>query len=398
MNPKIFAQILEIAFQKKVSDIHFEVDNPPFFRIHGQLVRSKLPNLVAQDTEAIVGLILKHNDLAPGGTVRELDTSYALPGGGGRFRVSIFRQRRQFGIVMRAIPPKIATFQELNLPDVLGDIVQAQTGLVLVTGPTGNGKTTAMSSMIQFLNDTCNYNILTIEDPIEFLFTSRTRAASSSARSAPTRRASTRRSRRRCAWTRTSSWSARCATGTPSTPASRPRRPATSCSRRCTRRARSPRSTASSATTRPTRRRSSATGSPTSSWRRSRCASILNKSGEQLLPVVEVMRSTGTIQGCIRDGRLEEIDRHIASGGSLYKMQTQDQHLLAAAPPGRDHDGGGQAALALDRPGAQADHGRGVAFRSRAGCGVLSLRTSIVLRRWRPPLRATPTPGPYQRG
>ena len=74
---------------------------------------------------------------------------------------------------MRVIPPKIGTFAELNLPDVLGDIVQAPTGLVLVTGPTGNGKTTAMSSMIQFLNDTCNYNILTIEDPIEFLFTSR---------------------------------------------------------------------------------------------------------------------------------------------------------------------------------------------------------------------------------
>ena len=66
MNPKIFTQILEIAFQKKVSDIHFEVDNPPFFRIHGQLVRSKLPNLMAQDTEAIVGLILKHNDIAAG--------------------------------------------------------------------------------------------------------------------------------------------------------------------------------------------------------------------------------------------------------------------------------------------------------------------------------------------
>ena len=67
MNPKVFTQILEIAFQKKVSDIHFEVDNPPFFRIHGQLVRSKLPNLMAQDTEAIVGLILKNNELAPGG-------------------------------------------------------------------------------------------------------------------------------------------------------------------------------------------------------------------------------------------------------------------------------------------------------------------------------------------
>ena len=327
MNPKIFAQILEIAFQKKVSDIHFEVDNPPFFRIHGQLVRSKLPNLAAQDTEAIVELILKHNDLPSGETVRELDTSYALPGGGGRFRVSIFRQRRQYGIVMRAIPPKIATFQELNLPDVLGDIVQAQTGLVLVTGPTGNGKTTAMSSMIQFLNDTCNYNILTIEDPIEFLFTSR----------------------KSCVIQRevgpdTESFNAALKAALRMDPdvimvgEMRDRDTIDACIK-AAETGHLVFSTLHTQGAVSTINRLVGHYPPDAQEIiRHRLADILvatislrlvlNKSGEELLPVVEVMRSTGTIQGCIRDGRLEEIDRHIASGGSLYKMQTQDQHLL----------------------------------------------------------------------
>ncbi len=327
MNPKIFTQILEIAFQKKVSDIHFEVDNPPFFRIHGQLVRSKLPNLMAQDTEAIVGFILEHNGIAPGATIKELDTAYALPAGAGRFRVSIFRQRRQFGIVMRAIPPKIGTFQELNLPAVLGDIVQAQTGLVLVTGPTGNGKTTAMSSMIQFLNETCNYNILTIEDPIEFLFISQ----------------------KSCVIQRevgpdTETFNAALKSALRMDPDAimvgemRDRDTIDACIK-AAETGHLVLSTLHTQGAVSTINRLVGHYPPDAQEIiRHRLADILvatvslrlilDKTGEQLIPVVEVMRTTGTIQGCIRDGRLEEIDKHIASGGDLYKMQTQDQHLL----------------------------------------------------------------------
>ena len=328
MNPKIFTQILEIAFQKRVSDIHFEVDNPPFFRIHGQLVRSKLPNLTAQDTEGIVGLILKNNALTPEAPITEFDTSYALPEGAGRFRVSIFRQRRQFGVVMRAIPPRIGSFAELNLPVVLGEIVQARTGLVLVTGPTGNGKTTTMSSMIQHVNETFNYNILTIEDPIEFLFTSH----------------------KSCVVQRevgpdTASFGAALKSSLRMDPdvimvgEMRDRETIDACIK-AAETGHLVLSTLHTQGAVSTINRVIGHYPPDAQEIiRQRLADILvatislrlilDKTGERLLPVVEVMRSTGTIQGCIREGRLEEIDRHIASGGSMYKMQTQDQHLLA---------------------------------------------------------------------
>ena len=90
----------------------------------------------------------------------------------GRFRVSIFRQRGCIGVVMRVIPPIIGTFDDLKLPQVLQEIVKAPNGLVLVTGPTGNGKSTTLAAMLQHLNQTQQYNIITIEDPVEFLFTS----------------------------------------------------------------------------------------------------------------------------------------------------------------------------------------------------------------------------------
>ncbi len=171
MDMKILHQILEIAFEKKVSDLHFEVDNPPFFRARGQLVRSKLPPLTAKDTEFIATTILAHNKRQLPEDLREVDAAYSLPNGG-RFRVSIFRQRGHIGIIMRIIPPRVGSFKELNLPPVLGEIAKASNGLILVTGPTGNGKSTTLASMLQYLNDTFNYNIITIEDPIEFLFTS----------------------------------------------------------------------------------------------------------------------------------------------------------------------------------------------------------------------------------
>src|SRR5574341_673906 len=94
MDAKILNQILEIAFEKKVSDVHLEVDNPPFFRGRGQLIRSRLPKLTAKDTEFIAALIMERNGRQLPAGLKELDASYALPNGG-RFRASIFRQRGQ---------------------------------------------------------------------------------------------------------------------------------------------------------------------------------------------------------------------------------------------------------------------------------------------------------------
>jgi twitching motility protein PilT len=171
MDIAVFNQILHIAFDKKVSDIHFEVDNPPMFRARGHLIRSKLANLTKKDTEFVATTVMEQHNRKLPEDMKELDTSYTLPNAG-RFRVSMFRQRGNLGVVMRVIPHQIGTFEELNLPPVLGRIAQAPNGLILVTGPTGNGKSTTLASMMRFINDNFDYNIITIEDPIEFLFAS----------------------------------------------------------------------------------------------------------------------------------------------------------------------------------------------------------------------------------
>jgi len=171
MDSKLLNQILNIAFEKKVSDIHFEVDNPPMFRARGHLIRSKLGNLTKKDTEFVATVVMEQHNRKLPEDLKEFDTSYTLANVG-RFRVSIFRQRGNLGVVMRVIPHQIGTFDELHLPPVLGKIAQAPNGLILVTGPTGNGKSTTLASMMRFINDNFDYNIITIEDPIEFLFTS----------------------------------------------------------------------------------------------------------------------------------------------------------------------------------------------------------------------------------
>jgi len=113
MDNKTLNQILEIAFAKRVSDIHFEVGSPPFFRARGQLLRSKLADLTPQDTEFIAATIMKNNKRDLPSDFTEFDASYALKNGG-RFRVSIFRQRGNVGIVMRVIPPEIGSFKDLK--------------------------------------------------------------------------------------------------------------------------------------------------------------------------------------------------------------------------------------------------------------------------------------------
>ena len=124
MDSAIFNQILHIAFEKKVSDIHFEVDNPPMFRARGHLIRSKLGNLTKKDTEFVANAVMEQHSRKLPEDLKEFDTSYTLAKVG-RFRVSIFRQRGNLGVVMRVIPHQIGTFEELHLPPVLGKIAQA---------------------------------------------------------------------------------------------------------------------------------------------------------------------------------------------------------------------------------------------------------------------------------
>jgi len=326
MDINLLTQILGIAFEKRVSDLHFEVDNPPFFRAHGQLIRSKLPPLTAQDTEFIAQTVLAQSNRTLPDDLRELDAAYALQTGG-RFRVSIFRQRCTIGIVMRAIPPYIAAFNELNLPPVLGEICQSPNGLILVTGPTGNGKSTTLASMLQHINQTENFNIITIEDPIEFLFASD----------------------KSCIIQReigidTGSFSAALKAALRMDPdvimvgEMRDLETIDSCIK-AAETGHLVFSTLHTQSASATVNRLVGHFPPESQEViRQRLADILvatvslrlinDKTGENVLPVVEIMRTTTTIQACIREGRFDEIEKHIENGRNQYQMQSLDQHLV----------------------------------------------------------------------
>jgi len=171
MDRNAFHKLLAFGIERGVSDIHFEVGYPPHYRLHGELLGAiKVPPLTGQDTEAIARMILEDRNVTVDFSRRftEIDVSYSLAQRG-RFRASIFRQRGAVGIVMRLIPIQVLSIEQLNLPPVLAEIADARRGLVLVTGATGNGKTTSMAAMIRYINETRHAHIVTIEDPIEFI-------------------------------------------------------------------------------------------------------------------------------------------------------------------------------------------------------------------------------------
>jgi twitching motility protein PilT len=156
-----------------VSDLIFSPGRAPQVEVSGQLVELKyrgLECLTSQDTKSIAGDIMGKNETP----VRKLeqdgsaDLSYGIENVA-RFRVNIFRQRGSCAIVMRVIPDKIPGFQELNLPEALKEVVELRNGIVLVTGPTGSGKSSTLAAILDRMNEDKAYHILTIEDPIEFL-------------------------------------------------------------------------------------------------------------------------------------------------------------------------------------------------------------------------------------
>jgi twitching motility protein PilT len=326
MDNAILNQILNIAFEKKVSDIHFEVDNPPMFRARGHLIRAKLPNMTKQDTEFVAGTVMaQHNRKLPE-DLREFDTSYTLPNVG-RFRVSIFRQRGNLGVVMRVIPHQIGNFEQLNLPAVLGRIAQVPNGLILVTGPTGNGKSTTLASIMKHVSDNFDYNIITIEDPIEFLF--------SSSKSCVIQRE---------VGIDTESFSIALRSAMRMNPdvimVGEMRDLDTIDA--CVQAAETGHlvfSTLHTHNTASTVNRIVGYFSPESQENtRQRLAESLTavismrlirgKDNEAVLPVLEVMYATPTIKACIRENKLDEIEQYIEKGRDEYDMQTMDQHLI----------------------------------------------------------------------
>jgi twitching motility protein PilT len=168
----MFHSFLQLAVKRQASDVHFEAGYPPTYRVFGELLAAKYPPLTHADTEAIANFVLQ----APGSgfsplDFREVDRSYSLAGVS-RFRVSIFKQRGSWGAVMRTIPFTIPDFVTLNLPPVISTVADARRGLLLVTGATGNGKSTTIASIINHIIAQERVHVVTVEDPIEFIFQS----------------------------------------------------------------------------------------------------------------------------------------------------------------------------------------------------------------------------------
>ncbi len=163
-------RLLRLGIEKGASDIHFQVGNLPLYRFNGNLVELRYKVLTPEDTEEIARLLVEGDPRGEEMDFNELDLAFELPDEG-RFRVNISRQRRFFNIVLRVIPLQIKTFEELNLPGMLKDISSLGRGYVLVTGATGMGKSTTLAAMMNEVNKIRKAKIITIEDPIEFVFT-----------------------------------------------------------------------------------------------------------------------------------------------------------------------------------------------------------------------------------
>ncbi|GMQ98459.1 MAG: type IV pilus twitching motility protein PilT [Acidimicrobiia bacterium] len=150
------------------SDLHLKVGSPPAYRIDGALHLAELPPLNPQQTEGLLGDLVPDRLRAAIDDSSDLDFAYGEPGLG-RFRVSSYRQRGSINIVVRSVAPASKTFTELGLPESVSRVCDERDGLILVTGPTGSGKTTTCAAIIDYINTSRRSNIITIEDPIEVL-------------------------------------------------------------------------------------------------------------------------------------------------------------------------------------------------------------------------------------
>ncbi len=161
--------LLRMAVERKASDLHLKVGNHPYLRIDGTLgAISDQPRVSPEDMLSMAFSMMTNRQKQKFKETAELDMAYGVAGLG-RFRVNIFQQRGNVGMVLRVIPTKIQTIEELHLPKVLERICEEQRGLVLVTGTTGSGKSTTLAAMIDRINSSRADHIITIEDPIEFL-------------------------------------------------------------------------------------------------------------------------------------------------------------------------------------------------------------------------------------
>jgi twitching motility protein PilT len=160
--------LLRIVVDKQASDIHLTVGSPPMVRVDGDLQRLKWRTLTEKDYESLIAPIAPEKLLKEWRATGDTDFAYSM-GKIARFRVNLFRQEHGSGAVLRMIPPRVLSTEELGLPPLVANVARVSRGLVLLTGPTGSGKSTTVAALLDWINRTRASHIITIEDPVEFI-------------------------------------------------------------------------------------------------------------------------------------------------------------------------------------------------------------------------------------
>ncbi|MFH1368707.1 MAG: PilT/PilU family type 4a pilus ATPase [Elusimicrobiota bacterium] len=161
-------ELLQLMIKKGISDIHFKVGSAPLIRVNGKLVSTGFDQFTPKHIEDLAGSLMSPEQKKQFEQENELDMAYAIDELS-RFRVNIYRQRGTPALTLRVVPLKVKTFEELNLPaETLKKLASETRGLILITGVTGAGKTTTMNSMLDYINANFSYNIVTVEDPVEY--------------------------------------------------------------------------------------------------------------------------------------------------------------------------------------------------------------------------------------
>src|SRR5436305_14534899 len=166
------AELLAFSVKNKASDLHLSAGLPPMIRVHGDVRRINVPALEHKDVHGMVYDIMNDSQRKSYEETLECDFSFEIPNLA-RFRVNAFNQNRGAGAVFRTIPSKVLSLEELNAPKIFAEIANQPRGLVLVTGPTGSGKSTTLAAMVNHVNENEYGHILTVEDPIEFVHESK---------------------------------------------------------------------------------------------------------------------------------------------------------------------------------------------------------------------------------
>jgi len=167
MGTILIDKLLSAQVKQNASDLHITVGQPPVLRLHGRMQKLKTKVLEPSDTMGLMKSITPDRCQQEFQETGSTDFGFAF-GDLARFRVSVFRQRGHVAMVLRQIPVELMSMDQLSVPPIFKEMIMRPRGLILVTGPTGSGKSTSLAAMIDYLNDTVDHHIITVEDPIEF--------------------------------------------------------------------------------------------------------------------------------------------------------------------------------------------------------------------------------------